>query len=250
MKSDIFVALLSAVVALVAASVTIWGQVKVARVAAGLEDLRVSEQRRLDKEQVTARYREPLAHAVNDLQSRLYNILQQRFLEEFFDKGDDRSQSYVVNNTVFLIAQYFAWTEIVRRDIQYIDLGHDQQTGRLARLRDEVYTLFQTDELGRVLRVFAGEQRAIGERMVQVGPRGLECIGYGAFLDRTQAGIDDLTRALMADVRALHVSLPLARPRLIALQHALINLLEFLDPDYIRFPKDRRSKVPGLNHCV
>ncbi|WP_175405832.1 hypothetical protein [Shewanella sp. MEBiC00475] len=31
--------------------------------------------------------------------------------------------------------------------------------------------------------------------------------------------------------------------RLVKLQNALIELLEFLDPKYIRFPKDKRSKI-------
>jgi hypothetical protein len=179
-------------------------------------------------------------------QSRLYNILEQYLLEAYYSAGDDRSRAYVVDNTTFLVAQYFAWTEIVRRDIQYIDLGQDEQTRRLARLGDEVYTLFQTDRFGPVLRVFAGEQRAIGERMIQAGSRGLECIGYAAFLDRLQAGADPLTHALQSDIHALAGAPASARPRLAALQHALIDLLEFLDPDYIRFPRDRRGKVPEI----
>src|SRR5215471_12874053 len=36
-----------------------------------------------------------------------------------------------------------------------------------------------------------------------------------------------------------------ARPRLIAFTNALIDLLQFLDPDFVRFPKERRTKVPG-----
>jgi hypothetical protein len=246
MGAEVVVALVSAAVAVLSAFLALWGQVKTARVAAELENLRLAEQRRFDSEKTTARYREPLAHAVYDLQSRLYNILQQSLLEIYYLSGDERSRSYVVDNTTFLIAQYFAWTEIVRRDIQYIDLGQDEQTRRLARLRDEIYTLFQTDRYDRVLRVFAGEQRAIGERMIHTGPRGLECLGYAAFLDRMETGADRLTSALQSDIRALGDNLASARPRLSALQHALIDLLEFLDPDYIRFPRDRRGKAPAL----
>lgn len=181
-----------------------------------------------------------------DLQSRLYNILQMNLLEIYYVSGDERSRSYAVDNTTFLVAQYFAWTEIVRRDIQYIDLGQDEQTRRLARLRDEIYTLFQTVSFGPVLRVFAGEQRAIGERMIYTGPRGLECLGYAAFLDRMETGADRLTAALQGDIRALGTNPAAAHPRLTALQHALVDLLEFLDPDYIRFPRDRRGKVPDI----
>lgn len=31
-------------------------------------------------------------------------------------------------STVYLIAQYFAWTEIIRTDVQHIDLGKDDKT--------------------------------------------------------------------------------------------------------------------------
>jgi hypothetical protein len=44
-------------------------------------------------------------------------------------------------------------------------------------------------------------------------------------------------------VASLASDFPRAVPRLTELQHALIDLLEMLDPQYIRFPRDRRSKV-------
>jgi hypothetical protein len=205
----------------------------------------LAEQRRFEAERMAARYHEPLARAAYDLQSRLYNILQQNLLAVYYDGGDERERAYVVDNTTFLVAQYFAWTEIVRRDIQYIDLGQDEQTRRLARLQDDIYSLFQTDALDRVFRVFAGEQRAIGEWMIREGPRGLECHGYAAFLRRLAKGGEGLIEALRADVRTMSAQLPAARPRLVALQHALIDLLAFLDPEFVRFPRERRTKVPA-----
>jgi hypothetical protein len=188
MRTELVVALVSGAVALVSAGFTLWGQVRTTQLAAELECLRLAEQRRFEAERMAARYREPLARAAYDLQSRLYNILQQNLLAVYYDGGDERERSYVVDNTAFLVAQYFAWTEIVRRDIQYIDLGQDEQTRRLARLQDDIYSLFQTDRFGRLFRVFAGEQRAIGERMVREGPRGLECLGYAAYLDQVAKG--------------------------------------------------------------
>jgi hypothetical protein len=244
MRTELVVALIAAAVALASAGFTLWGQARTTRLAAELESFRLAEQRRFEAERTAARYREPLARAAYDLQSRLYNILQQNLLAVYYEKGDERERSYVVDNTAFLVAQYFAWTEIVRRDIQYIDLGQDEQTRRLARLQDDIYSLFQTDRFGRLFRVFAGEQRAIGERMVREGPRGLECLGYAAYLDQVAKGGDRLIEALRGDVRAVSAHLPAARPRLVALQHALIDLLAFLDPDFVRFPRERRTKAP------
>jgi hypothetical protein len=153
MRTEVLVAIIAAAVALASAGFTLWGQARTTRLAAQLENLRLVEQRRFEAERTAARYREPLARAAYDLQSRLYNILQQNLLAVYFDKGDERERSYVVDNTTFLVAQYFAWTEIVRRDIQYIDLGRDEQTRRLARLQDDIYSFFQTDRYSRLFRV-------------------------------------------------------------------------------------------------
>lgn len=245
MTPGLIIALISAAVALASAGIALWGQTRTTRLAAKLENLRRDEQRRFEAEQTAARYREPLVRAAYDLQSRLYNILEQDLLAVYYDEGDERERSYVVDNTSFLVAQCFAWTEIVRRDVQYIDLGQDEQTRRLARLQDEIYSLFQTDDFSRPFRVFAGEQRAIGERMIRAGPRGLECLGYAEYLDHVTEGSDRLIEALRSDVRGLSADLSQARPRLVAVQHALVDLLQFLDPNFVRFPEERRAKVPG-----
>ena len=244
MSSGLVVAIISGAVALLAAGLAVWGQTRATRLEAKLGRLQSEEERRAAEERTAARYFEPLIRAADDLQSRLYNILQLNLVDTYLDRGDERERSYVVDSTSYVIAQYFAWTEIVRRAIQYVDLAQDDRTRQLTLLQDDVYSIFQSDDLARPLRVFAGEQRAIGERLIRDGPRGLECLGYAAFLDSEEARRDPLIDAIRQDVRRLPQDLPDARPRLVALQQALIDLLEFLDPDYVRSPRERRSKVP------
>ena len=246
MTTELVIALLSAAVAIVSATFSIWGQTKAARIAADLENFRRTEERRHEQEKSVARYREPLGRAAYDLQSRLYNILQLGLIRKYYDHGSARERSYVVSNTVFLAAQYFAWTEIIRREIQYLDLGTDEKTRQLARLQDGIYSLWQTDKFGPLFRVFAGEQRAIGECMIRRGPTGDRCIGYETFLKRDQRRKDQLLEALEVDVRSFSTRLPAARQRLVALQNALIDLLDFLDPNHIRFPKERRQKIAAV----
>jgi hypothetical protein len=241
--TDLAIALISGAVALAAGCLAVWGQFRSTRLSAELEDLRLAEQRRMDSEKALSRYREPLARSAYDLQSRLYNILEQGLIEAYFNNGEERERTYVVENTTFLFAQYLAWTEIIRRDIQFIDLGQDEQTRELARLQDDIYSLLQTDGFGRHFRIFAGEQRAIGESMICDGVRGLECVGYAAFLNGLATFQESLLEPIREDVRSLSARLPEAHPRLVALQNALIDLLEFLDPDFLRFPKERRWKV-------
>lgn len=245
MNIELIVGLLAGAFALVAGALAVWGQIRSTRLSAEMELLKMAEQRRIESEKAVARYREPLARAAYDLQSRLYNLLAGNMLSKHYINGDERARNYVVDNTVYLIAQYLAWTEIIRTDIQFINLGKDEDTRQLARLQDNLYAIFQSSETGSLLRLFAGEQRAIGERMLCKGERGQECMGYAAFLDRLAENPDPLIEALRADVHQLAQRLPEARPRLLLLQHALIDLLAFLDPDFIRFPKERRGKVPA-----
>ena len=254
MKVELAVALVSGAVALLAAGIAVWGnlkagknsaalQLKLSQQAADLERFKIAEQQRIESEKVTSRFREPLARTAYDLQSRLYNILNQNLIGVFLVNGSDREKNYVIDNTAFVIAQYFAWTEIIRREIQFIDLGSDDETRHLRHLQDDIYALWQTDAYPPMFRIFAGEQRALGETMVEDGPQGPECIGYGAFISKLPPGTDKLVDAVRADVRALDNNLDQARPRLTAVQNALIDLLKFLDPDYVRFPKVRRSKA-------
>jgi hypothetical protein len=243
MDASVIAASIAAIAALISATFAARTQVRVVRLNAQLARDRAQEEKMTDLERIVSRYREPLVHAVYDLQSRLYNILKQDLIERYVNQGDGRTRSYVENNTAFLIAQYFAWTEIIRREIQFIDLGENEKTRRLTRLRDTINSIWQTDSLHPLFRVFSGEQRAIGEGMIVEGPRGPECIGYLAFLNSPVYHDDYLIAALRTDTLRLSTMMPAARPRLVRLQHALVDFLSFLDPNGIRFPLDCRKKV-------
>jgi hypothetical protein len=243
MSIELIGIIVSNVVALVAAGIAVYSQKKSTLLEAKLEELRIAEQRRFEHEKTVAKFREPLARAAYDLQSRLYNILEMRLIETYVANGTERTRSYVVDNTTFLIAQYFAWTEIIRKEIQFLDLGKEEETRELAGLQDGIYSCWNNDSLGQALRIFAGEQRAIGESLIVEGPRGSECIGYGKFLRTLKVNKNPLVEAVRLDVTQLRNDLEDARPRLIELQNSLIDLLQFLDPKYVRFPEYSRQKV-------
>src|SRR5450631_1813784 len=242
---------ISSVVAICAAFIAVWGQMRVKRVETQLELQRAEASRRADTEQTARRFREPLGRAAYELQSRIFNIVKGRFLDVYLTGGDDRTRGYAVNHTLFVIAQYFAWTELIRREIQFIDLGADGETRQLAQLQHQIYSSWQTDGLSwqtdgfaPMLRVFGGEQHEIGERMIREGPRGPQCMGYASFLDYFKQGDHDpLFDALENDVKALGANLEQALPRLAALQNALVDLVVFLDPEAVRFPKKNRTKI-------
>jgi hypothetical protein len=243
MKVEVVVAIIAGACAILSAGISVWSQRKSARLAADLQDARAAEDRRLEREKSMSRYKEPFARAAYDLQSRLYNILAQRFLVMYYTNGNDRERAYALNNTVFLVAQYFGWTEIIRREIQFLDLGTNAATREFSQLQDRIFSIWASNKFDPVFRVFAGEQRAIGERMICENARGAECIGYGAFLKVMEAAADPLLNALREDVRETAQHPGIGPERMLQLQHAMIDLLSFLDPEYLRFGKETRTKV-------
>jgi hypothetical protein len=258
---QLVVALIAGAVALLSAAGTVWSSIRNAERAAAnaraveqlkIDSARAIEQLKIDydrlksaaqRQREISNFSEPLARAAYDLQSRIYNILRQDLIGVHLVRGNGREREYVTENTAFLVAQYLCWAELVRREIQFIDLGESRRTRDLLRLQDDIYAKWGTDRHAPLFRIFAGEQRAIGEALINVGPRGPECLGYGAFLKAFGQGANPLIDAVRADVASLASDLNRAVPRLTELQHALIDLLEMLDPEYIRFPRDRRSKV-------
>jgi hypothetical protein len=243
MDKTVIAGVISSIVAIGAAVIAVWGQLRVKRVEAQLALQKAQADRRAETEQTARRFREPLGRAAYELQSRIFNIVKGSFLEGYLGKGDERTRSYAIKHTLFVIAQYFAWTELIRREIQFIDLGADQETRKLAQLQHKIYSIWQTDRYEPLLRVFGGEQHAIGERMIREGPRGPQCIGYASFLDYLKSDPDPLVCALETDVTSLGACLERALPRLTELQHSLIDLVVFLDPGEVRFPKKNRTKI-------
>ena len=199
-----------------------------------------NEDRTIEYELVMKRYKGPLLHAVYDLQSRLFNIIVRGFVDRYYTKGNDSEKQYVVNNTVFVIAQYFAWTEIIRREIQFIDFADSKDTKKLSELRDAIYGHWQRDGNG-AFRIWAGEQRAIGEMMIEHVNDRSTCLGYATFLKKLEVNDEPLFKKLQKDVESLATTGTDSTLRLKKVQHALINILNYLDPDFIRFPKERRS---------
>jgi len=232
-------AIISGAVAVFAALLAWFGQLRLKNLEAQMALQKAEADRRAETERTARKFTEPLARAAYDLQSRLFNVVRSNFLTAYLRDGDERTHSYAIKNTLFVIAQYFAWTELVRREIQFIDLGADEKTRQLSSLQDNIYSIWQTDKYGPLLRIFAGEQRAIGERVIH----DQQCMGYASFLDFYSSCKDPLLIAVEADVVTLGTNLPAALPRIVALQHALIELLEFLDPLYVRFPKKNRTKL-------
>ncbi len=217
---------------------------------------RQGKQSRLERaEDLATRFREPLLQAASNLASRLYNIARQDFLGRFVTDGEASQQErdYAIRNTCYLFGQYLSWVEIIRRESQYMD-PRSRENNRLIvqtleHVRDRMADSERVED--RPLRLFRGEQRAVGELMLvpvatPVGdvPR-WECLGYATFVDRLTSDpkFASWFASLEEGIEALAKEAPDFPPRITELQHALIDLMDALDPKCERVPAKFRGKM-------
>jgi hypothetical protein len=243
LATELVTALVAIVIALLGAGVSVYTLRAQARQA--------REQAQLDKaeqvEQLMSRYRDPLVHAAFDLQSRLFNIVRQDFLAKYAVRGTAAERDYAAESTLFVVGQYLGWADILRREVQFLDLQDVERNRQLTACLESISRAFFSDTMDPTFRVFRGEQRAIGEVMtvpVPDRPGSHECLGYASFVARQ----DDpaFTRwfaKLRGDLEVLEGDLAGHRERLVALHAALIDLIDFLDPNMLHFPGHVRRKI-------
>ncbi|MGW8395855.1 hypothetical protein ACWGLP_04025 [Streptomyces lydicus] len=238
--------------ALISVGVSSRSAARAARLQHGLEMQRYDKGKEDDDAEITSRYREPLLQAAFDLQSRLYNIVALGFFDRHHESSDPEEWQYARDSTLFRLGQYFGWAEILRRDIQYLDLGSAERTRELTTLLDTVSHAFaNTDWYPRtsILRLFRDEQRAIGECLVETAaadPRGQRCLGYVQFVERLEndASFGRWFARLSREIDSVPRPAPQRFDRLTRIQHELVAVIEFLDPNATRFPAAHRGRIP------
>lgn len=235
MNPELIVALISGVAALISIALSIYGQNRIATLQARLSREESERSKAVKAEEILSKYREPLVHAAFELQSRLYNILKKNSLGRFYLNGTDRERDYIVENTLYVIAQYFGWTEVIRREIQFLNLGEADATRKLAQLQENIAAMFLADRYGESFRIFRGEQRALGERMLLPDSDDHSVLGYASFVEMKEQGFQRWFEGLRQDIDALSKDVAKHSARLTQIQHALIDLIEHLDPQRIRF---------------
>jgi hypothetical protein len=248
MSTAITVALISGAVSLAAAVISVASNRGVARLSSELEEQQRIKTRAEQAAELRARYRDPLLGAAFDLQSRLYNIVAKSFLGRYVYDGES-SRRYAIDNTLHLLAEYLAWTEIIRREIQFLDLGEELANRRWLLALEDVRNILARDDIDAVLRIFRGEQRAIGETMTvyvenAANGRTRESLGYAQFVShRQEEDFDRWFRRLEGDLTLLAEDPHPHLQRLVLLQNKLIDVIEILDPEGKRFPPERRTRL-------
>ncbi|MGW0749490.1 hypothetical protein [Streptomyces sp. NPDC002587] len=241
MSIELTVAAISAAVALISAIFSSIATRRQSILSAELARQSTKIAREAERNDVMSRFRDPLLWAAFDLQSRLYNIVVQHFLRRAKESKVVREREYANTSTLFVICDYLGWVEILRRRIRFLDLGNREDNRELIRLLSEVARVFSTGYYrDRRYRVWRGEQRAIGEIMIDSRENADSCLGYAEFCRQLEVNPEFIkwTKGLSEDIEAME-----GRPRLIALQSSLIDLINFLDPHAERIPADHRSRL-------
>ena len=236
MSQQVTVTLLSgAVAAIVSGGIAVYGQLLAAQKAH-----RRSKQDAL--EDVVRRFREPIAAASFELQSRLWNVVRGGLLEAYIVNGSDEEAEYCRSSFAWLTCTYLGWVEALRHELEHLDLGDVARNAELQRTLLAVRHGFRTDhpDISCPLRIFSADQRAIGEIMRSDGG---SCLGYATFCARL--GSPEFERWVSPLVRDVEFMAghPEERSRLSLLQNRLVDLLDLLDPEFERYPADERTRL-------
>lgn len=145
-----------------------------------------------DITELMQQYKKPLLQSAWDLQSRLTNQVKLGFCYSF-QQRTEREKQYGKYNTMYVVAEFLAWLEIIRREIVFIAAlkvgaeaqGRETESSDLSRLFEDIKFQFtgetpwqghsktpvtssneKWDSHGHILQLYAGELRAIGEVML------------------------------------------------------------------------------------
>jgi hypothetical protein len=131
-----------------------------------------------------ARYRNSLGFAAQELSNRLGNILDGYVLEAY---PEGLQQDELVQSTLFRFAQYFGWSELLRRYMRLPDPRHAAEAEELDAMRGQVAEIFSTDRLGAGgFMLWREAQRAVGELMVTHDDGVVDISGVAGFVSSAE----------------------------------------------------------------
>ncbi len=252
MRTEIWVALISGLVAVVSAIVGTYSAIRSTKIQQDMQLRLQAEKREDDLERIISRFREPLLRSAFDLQSRLHNILHTDFVILASNDSAHGSPGYIRSSTLFRLAQYFSWVEILRRRIQFLDLGDQERTRQLSARLDAISKAFAETAWyppHAAFQLYRDEQRAIGELVTQLNTSTseLECMQYVQFVSELEnnSAFSRWFGRLSDEIERLANPSPGFLNRMAKVEVELTALLVFLDPNGIRFPTIHQDDIGG-----
>lgn len=197
-------------------------------------------EQRVERDKLLSQFRNPAIMATADLQGRVFVLLDKGGNYKYLQKIG--MANYYILSTSFLIAQFFAWVEFLLQKMSMLD--YNELTSRLEKTTES----FSHGTPG--FQIFRLEQREIGQRMITTSSNSsLHCIGYSEFIDMMKK--DDIpacfTRLQTITERLLEAP-EREMARLTAIQHALVDLIAFLDPKAAWVPQNRRARYDLIKY--
>jgi hypothetical protein len=208
------------------------------------------EQERLTtRDRLAALYVNPFMSACEDLQSRIYNILELDGLRTLRERYPDGAYA---EETLYLIVRYFGWAAALSR---YSPYAQDPVVFRFVEaVRDAFATTGAGFRVG-AFNFFHPEQKALGKMVMSRtrGPHGVELdtISSYQFRERLALPAFSNSQAVQQSLDALRKAengetLP-GRNRLEKAQHHLVDLLQYLeDREGYRLFVGERKKCSSL----
>lgn len=221
---------------------------------------------------VYVKYRDPLLLSVFELLRRLAEIIYESpvdFLSAELltlnppgmvvnSAEDDYYQRYKLLSTIYRLCACLGWLELYRRDITFLDSGHNRTNAEFQSLVEKLRSSLADGQLNKATDwhkwkdslIFREEQRAIGE--VMIDDDGDRIIGYSDFCEKFDA-VENLSAkrwlnvaaGFLLDLRSAERSQKDFRHArcLLLIDHG-ISLIECLDSGRVNeYLLDLRTKV-------
>ncbi len=205
------------------------------------------QERQKERTRLAALYVNPFLSACEDLQSRIYHILELGGLRTLRQRYPDGAYAA---ETLYLIVRYFGWETVVHR------YGPYTQDPVVTRLAEAVRRAFATSDMALPVGPFNfyhPEQKALGKMVMRrmAGQYGVEFDTISSYEFKEHLASPPLanSEAVQQSLEALRTAaddgdLP-GRARLAQAQHHLVDLLRYLEgkEGYRLFPGERKKAL-------
>jgi hypothetical protein len=189
------------------------------------------QEREKERARITALYVNPFLSACEDLQSRIYKILELGGLDVLRERYPDGSYA---DETLYLIVRFFGWSTAVNR------YGPYTQDPVVIELATAIRKAFATSTTGRPVgpfNFFLPEQKALGKIIMHTveGEYGheLDTISYYDFKERlgtlplkASQSVKQSLETLRHARQANDIS---GRERLVEVQNHIVDLLHYME---------------------
>ncbi len=188
-------------------------------------------ERSKERARISALYVNPLLSACEDLQSRLYSILELGGLQTLRTRYPDGSYA---EETIYLIIRYFGWVVAVQRHGQYT---RDPVVMRLGSAVGSAFSISSSPRQVGPFNFFSPEQKALGKMVMTTmeGQYGVEpdTVSYFEFKKNLRLAPLSECESLQETLEALRntndaAGLP-GRDRLARVQNYLVDLINYIE---------------------